>query len=106
MARIIQLVDGEPGVTTRVTVGDTSTALPAGLTTLNGKRAKFVTISVEDNEARMAVGTNPTQGVGALGHVLYQGDVVELYNPKAIEDIRFINHVNGEDSVLQVTAEY
>lgn len=106
-ANIVAVLDGEAGATTRIACTDNSTQLPAGVRIASGKSARFATITLEDNDIRYTLGgSTPTQGASGLGHVLYPGDVLELYTKNQIDAFRHINAINSADAVIQVTAEY
>ena len=60
-------------------------------------------LTIEDNDIRIAWGTNPTQA--GVGHVIAVGQSIKLTNHKQISDFRFINKTNGSDAVIQLTPE-
>jgi hypothetical protein len=76
----------------------------ADYTSASGLLASSATISCEDNDVRFALGgAIPTQGAGALGHVLEPRRECTLGDPSEITSFRFINRVNGSVGVIQVT---
>ena len=74
----------------------TATATDDAKTATGGKTAQKVTISVEDNVARMRVGTNPTASVGVI---LQKDTVYEFSGYDLIDDMRFIDTGAGASKV-------
>ena len=103
-------IGGHPGETFRFVAGDTAIgpfAAPALLTDARGKKAMAILMTCEGNAARFAFGgIVPTQGVGAVGHVLAANGSVRITNSYAIYSGLIINAVNGDDAVIQATIEY
>ena len=117
MVQMIESIMGEAGDTFRVAADDTSNALIAdgGLTMLGtaptsrgGQRVvQAVLITCESNSVRIAFSTAAVQTGGAqVGHVLTPNSSIWVSNPKNIRSLRYINHTNGSNGVLQVTPFY
>ena len=99
------LITGEPGVTEKVTLGDTAALLTSYLTMDSSKEAIGVLLTVETNPIRFAFGgTTPTQA--GTGHMISAGQSLKLISQTQVSSMMVINHTNGSNAVLQVTVEY
>lgn len=100
-------IHGFPGETYRVACFDAYGELADNVIRQGTKHAIALLVTCEDNDIRFTVGdTFPTQGAGAVGHLLLANQSLRLANPRAIDTFRFINAVNGQTAVLQATAEF
>jgi len=107
MPRMMQVVEGNAGPTTRVALTDTAAVLADAIIVSGNRKAMRLTISVESNPMRFALGgVTPTQGAVGIGHKLDDGDILEMENQENIEGALFINETSGSTSVIQVTAEF
>ena len=104
--KFIASLKGNPDVTTRVAVTDVVQYFAAAIYSKDNHPAVSALITCEENAIRFAFGTDPTQGVGAVGHILYAGQAIQLSNSYAIRQFRFINETAQTDAVLQITAEF
>ncbi len=109
-------ITGEPLTTLKHTCGDTAEILITDVTGFVAQTTKTrVTpqlvnvvaclITIETYSIRFAWGTNPIQGAAGTGHILAPGQSLKLTNHKQIIDLRFINMINGNNAILQITPE-
>lgn len=104
MPKIVQIIDGVASDTRRFTASDAATALPANYVVQNNRHARFATITVETNDLRIALGgTAPTQGGAAVGHLIKQGDALQLETQHEISSLLYINAVAATNCVFQIT---
>lgn len=107
MPLIVQIANGVAGPTERFVLTNSAQNLPSTILTYEGKTAKRVNITTEDNACRVALGgTIPTQGASGVGHKILTGDSIRLENPDSISDALLINAINGAVSIVQLTGEY
>ena len=100
---------GDPKVTLKHTCGDVAQDLDdvtgwlfVDVTNPHARKGVIrVEITCEDNPIRYAYGTDPTQA--GLGHILYPAGSLVLEGMRKISGIKFINHTNGANAVLQIT---
>ena len=79
------------------------------LENVNGCLPIACLITAEGNDIRFAFNTDPTQGIdgsGAVGHPLYARQSILLTNPQNVQSLRFINHTNAQDAILQASMFY
>ena len=105
--RIVQVISGTPGDTTRVVSSDTAASLATAITQSNSKKAKFAMISIEIASVRFTFnGVTPVQGASAIGHKVAVGSVLHLESQKAIEEMKYISGDAGGAGVFQITVEF
>lgn len=96
------------------TITVTCTDLPQSFTldqlrNTNGNLPIECLVSAEGNNVRFAFITNPTQGIegsGAIGHSLYLRQAFIMSNTRNIQNFKFINHINAQNAIIQVTMFY
>jgi hypothetical protein len=99
--------EGTPDDTLRLVGSDAAQALSSTVLTVAGRTCKGAIITVEDNPIRIAFGgATPTQGASSLGHLLNVGDVMRVYGEGMMQDFKYINANNGNNSVMQLTPLY
>lgn len=97
------------GTTVALTTTDTSTLLTTALEAAldlspNWLQVVAVTITCEDNDARIAFGCDAAQSP-AVGHVLASGSSLRLPNSSMIRAARIISETAGSAATLMVTVE-
>tara|TARA_R100001244_G_C5167115_1_gene131463 strand:- start:1604 stop:1942 length:339 start_codon:yes stop_codon:yes gene_type:complete len=105
--RIVAVIDGAPGNTTRVVTTNSATNLAAGVITVSGKSSRFVMITCEVANVRYTLGSGatPTQGASGLGHILNPGQTLELDHGTAISTFQHISAIASTPGTLQITPE-
>ena len=107
MANPIYIFTGKPTETVRYAVTDVAQQFAAALLTENNKAVIGALITCEEENVRFGLGgTDPTQGVGAIGHLLYVGQSIKLSSGPAVSSFSYINAVAQTDGVIQVTFEF
>jgi len=100
---------GTPNETYNLASTNTATALAAGkIVAADGTPAKSCMITCETNAIRYAFGGSvptPTAGTG-VGHLLEDGDSLELSSVDAIRTIQIISAVAGSHAALKVTVGF
>ena len=95
---------GKSGSTYKVSSTDTAVAMAAGvLTDATMGEIDSVTITVETNSIRIAIGT-PTQA--GLGHLLAAGDSIEIKGSSDCNNLKWISAAAGVHGSLQITPRY
>ena len=112
---IVRLIEGVPGNTVRIAVGNAAAGFAAGVLYKDGTEgerevkniAQELLITVEDNVMRWAMnGISPTNAGSKIGHELGVGKSLMLRGWDQIQSFKHINSVSGSVSVIQVTPYY
>jgi len=95
---------GKAGSTYKVASTDTAVGMAAGvLVDIAMGLIDSVSIAVETNNIRVAIGTPTQAGVGIL---LYPGDVIEIEGNSDCNNLSWISAANGVHGALQITPRY
>jgi len=105
-------VYGTAPKTARITVTDTSQLLSTAFAAAYSgtdpvwANVKAITISCENNDARISFGDAASQGASGVGHVIYARQAARFPSSGLAQKAYIINHTNGANAVLQVTVEF
>ena len=112
---IVRKIEGSPGNTVRIAVGNSAAGFAAGVLYkdgIEGERevrniAQELLITVEDNVMRYAFnGISPTNTGNKIGHELGASKFLMLRGWDQIQSFKHINDVSGSVSAIQVTPFY
>ena len=109
MGTMTMLFGGEPGPTTRYACSDTAQNLSAIYNNSSSRPAIGAIVTAEVGDVRFTLGGAlastypPTQGASGLGHILYEGQSIQLGSGPAVRTFQFLSHTNGASATIQVT---
>lgn len=103
--KISQAVGSIPTQTKRIASTDTAQGFDAAdLVDAFESRVVAALVTFEGDDIRVAFGgTEPTQGVSGVGHLMADGGSIYLEGPEEVNSFQFISAVAATPGVVQVT---
>ena len=104
MGQTVMTFSGTPGATTKFAmVADTVVTLSTIYSNSSGPAIGAILTAEVGNIRFTLGGTDPVQGLGGTGHILYEGQSLHLSSGPVVRGLKFRPHTSGGSATLQVT---